>query len=229
MRFTYLSAAAVCLGLTFATAGSAATYFANLMPLSGSGVSGRATLNYNEAKQKLTVKVKASGLTPGESHAQHIHGLPGAGMTPINSVSPTLMQDTDGDGFIERAEGAVTYGPIVVPLDDPMGNFPIANSKGKIQFKQKYDLKKSATFAEGFSVSDLLPLHLREIVLHGGLVPAGVGAGTMGEVDGTGGYKPFLPVASAQIAPIPLPAAGWLLVGGIAAMAGFKRRRRTAV
>ncbi len=230
MRLSCLGAAAVCLGLTFATAGSAATYFADITSLSGSGVSGRAKLNYNESNHSLVVKIKASGLTPGQSHAQHIHGLPGAGMKPIDSRSPTLMQDTDGDGFIELAEGAVTYGPIIIPLDDPSGAFPVANAKGKIKFKQKYDLGDSATFAAGFAKSDVMPFTLREIVLHGANVPAGAGAGTMGEVDGTGGYKAFLPVGSGEIevAPIPLPAAGWLLVGGVAAMAGLRRRRRTA-
>lgn len=194
---------------------------ADLTPLSGSGVSGSAQLTLDG--NQLTVKINATGLEPGQPHPQHIHGLFDASGNPINSTSPTLAQDTDGDGFVELAEGLVTYGPIIVPLTSPPGGalagFPTAPA-GSISFTQIYDLTDPATFAGGFTKADLLPLDLREIVLHGMTVPATAGVGTGGEVDGTAGYKAVLPVASGvivQARAVPEPPSAALMVLGLAA------------
>jgi len=176
---------------------------ADLAPLSGSGVSGLAALSLDG--NILTVNITASGLTPGQPHAQHIHGRFDSAGNPINSVTPTLAQDTDGDGFIELAEGLPSYGPIILNLDQPPGSgqFPTAPS-GTINFLQTYDLSSTPSFAPGFGMADILPLDLREIVLHGRFLEAGQGL-PPGEADGTAGYKGVLPVAAGEIRPVTVP------------------------
>ena len=215
-------------------------YFtAMLSELSGSGVTGKANLTHDTTADLLTVQVMASGLVPNMVHVQHIHGRFDGMGNPVNSRTPTLAQDDDGDGFIELAEGLDTYGPIIVPLSSPpggaLGDFPTAPD-GSIDFLETYDLNDAATFADGFSKDDLLPLVLREIVLHGGFDPAGVGDGTPGEIDGMDGYEAVLPVAAGEIRVadanfnvVPLPAAGWMLLsalGGLGLLGRMARRTR---
>jgi hypothetical protein len=57
------------------------------------------------------------------------------------------------------------------------------------------------TTTGGTTTGQLSPdnLDLRVLELHGMTVAAGTGAGTSGEVDGTGGYKMDLPVASGHL------------------------------
>ncbi len=210
-------------------------YQADLTTLNDSGVTGTANLTVDEELNELTVQITASGLEAGLPHAQHIHGLVDDGGNPVDSTSPTLAQDTDGDGFVELAEGQATYGPILVALTSPPGgvaeNFPTAPD-GTIDFMQAYDLGSDTTFAEDFTADQLLPLDLREIVLHGMTVAEGAGAGTEGEVDGTAGYKGVLPVASGEITlvqngeppqEVPEPSIALLLLTGFAAAFGVSQ------
>ena len=191
------------------------TFAAVIETLNGSGVTGVAHVTRDG--DELTVTINATGLAPDQPHAQHIHGrFEGNPATEPrearNSVRPTLADDTDGDGFIEVVEGAAAYGPIILPITSPPiddNAMPLSQSSptapnGTIRFTQVYDLSKEQQFFDplngtDFDGEDVLPLPLREIVLHGGFVAAGVGAGTTGEVNGSGGYLPTLPVATGEI------------------------------
>ncbi|HZH12085.1 MAG TPA: calcium-binding protein [Microvirga sp.] len=182
-------------------------YTTSFTTLNGSGVSGNALLAVED--DKLTVLIAASGLEPGQPHPQHIHGF----LTGQDAQTPTLANDTDGDGYVELAEGLPEYGPILLTLTSPAGvgleGFPTAPG-GQIFFTEHYHIGGSNPHGEVHHGStDLgLPaedLDLREIVLHGMTVPAGAGAGTPGEVDGTAGYKAVLPVASGELREVQLP------------------------
>ncbi len=184
----------------------------------------------------IRVQINATGLTPDVPHPQHIHGnftvqptmgmngpfFSGEGGTATDSFSPTIATDRDGDGFIEVAEGQAAYGPVLInltspqttappdgtaPIDNPalnLATFPTAPA-GIETFDQLYvfDLTNQDQRRQ---YHNLLPLDLREIVIHGLLVTSTAGAGTPGEINGTPGYKATLPVASAELMPTATPA-----------------------
>jgi hypothetical protein len=160
----------------------ATAYTAALTALPNTNGRGTASLLLSGDQRTLTVKIEASGLDAGV-HLSHIHGRSASGQ-PVDSTCPTIVQDSDGDGFVELAEGAVTYGPILV---DFMNIDP--DEDGTIQFSKTFKL----TGNEG-----ILPLTDRHIVVHGMNVGA-IGAGTPGEVNGTAEYKVLLPVLCGEI------------------------------
>lgn len=164
------------------TTSATTNYRADLRALPNTSGQGTALLRLSADKRTLTIQIRASGLERGP-HLSHIHGLSANGQ-PVNSTCPTIAQDSDRDGFVELAEGQVTYGPILIDFDniDP-------NQDGAIFFTKTIQL----TGSEG-----VLPLQDRHIVIHGKSVGT-VGAGTPGEVDGTAGYKILLPVLCGEI------------------------------
>lgn len=209
---------------------AAQAYDATFTTLNDSGVTGTAMLSLNSGDTLLTVTVHATGLEAGVPHVAHIHGLfsDGTTGTPVASTTPTLAQDTDHDGYIELAEGQVTYGPIIVPL----AGFDSAETSS-VDYTHTFNLLDPSIYAGGYTRTDLLgadfnDLDLRELVIHGLTVPPGPGAGTPGEVNGTNGYLAVLPVASAEIAAVPEPSTWALMIlgmGGIAALR-FRSKRR---
>jgi Ca2+-binding RTX toxin-like protein len=182
-------------------------YRADLNALNGSGVRGFAEFAHDDAT--LTARVVARGLEPDGVHIQHIHGAFDEDGNPIDSFTPGPSADVDGDGFLELAEGLPFYGPILLNLTSPPGagldGFPTAPD-GTVDFQETYDL--GTDLATDIDAADLIPLDLREVVIHGLTVGAEAGGGTEGEVDGTAGYKLVLPVASGEIAAVGVRLAG---------------------
>lgn len=234
---TLLSALIVPAAITLsATPASAAIIFnVDLGALNDSGVTGSGTFTLADDSSTLTVNLTATGLEPGQVHVGHIHGLfsEGATGTPVNSTVPGPQQDTDGDGFVELAEGSATYGPVLLEFGnvDPDGD-------GIVDYMQTFNLLDPATFAAGFDITDLLgpdlmSLDLREVVIHGMTVPPGPGAGTPGEVNGTNGYLTVLPVTSGEItratAAVPEPGTWAMMLMGFGTVGFTMRRRKKAL
>ena len=234
-----LATAALALSAGAATAGHLKYYKVDFSALNGSGVSGSGTLTYNDTDKTLDVNIMASGLYDANMmHAMHIHGLDGA-----DSVSPpsneALIPGADGDGFVELAEAFPFYGDVLVSLTKTDGTFSTTPG-GMLSYSRLFDLTDSSIYNKDYDITDLMPnmLENREIVLHGDFISGGPGGGgvpgkgTAGEIDGTGGYKAFLPVATAEIyetmapvAAVPLPASLPLLAAGFGAL-GFAARKR---
>lgn len=217
------AAATTIVGLAASASADILIYTVDLDPLNGSNVEGNGVLTLDTDSNELLVELSVFNVEPGElkPHAQHIHGLvdPNA-----NSVVPPPSADADGDGYIEVGEGVPSYGPVLIPLVDDSGNFPTTTT-GFYNFTNTYDLDDSAVFAGDFDTEDLFPLFFREIVIHGQTVATGEGAGTGGEVNGTGGYKASLPVAAGEIVGPPIPEPTSLALLGTAGLMALRRRR----
>jgi hypothetical protein len=194
--------------------------------LNDSGGSGMATVTYDDVANTLRVQIQASGLDEGV-HLMHIHGRFDGGVdgTPIDSVTPVPESDfdTDNDGILTVAEGAPAYGPIILPLSQTGGaasqDFPVGTS---IDYDRTYDFSAPgseeffATIGDSddrYDVADLLPLFLREIVIHG--------------VNEDGEYIASLPALAGELSEVPVPGA-LILFGSAAAAFGAARKRKAA-
>lgn len=170
----------------------AQSWTGTLTAANGSGVAGTVTATLDGTE--LQVRVQATGLEPNQTHAAHIHGLTADG-APVDSTLATSVQDTDADGFVELAEARATQGPPLVDLTVANGQFPIAAADGTLNFTSTIDLSELPQQ----QVSQMLPLDLRTVELHGLTVDSPEGTLTGGEVDGSSGYKATLPVAGAEL------------------------------
>jgi hypothetical protein len=182
----------------------AETAFALLTPSNNSGALGlaRATLDGTT----LRVDVVASGLTPGQVHPFHLHGF----LDDRQERAPVAADDTDGDGRGETAEGeANAYGPVIAGLTrsgnaqfglEVSPDFPAAAADGTLRFSQTYALNP-ADAADDARILERLNARFegRFLEFHGLDQPPGAGAGTPGEVNGTGGYIAALPVAAGPL------------------------------
>lgn len=184
---------------------SDAQFAVDVKALNNSGASG--TVLFAVEGSTLSVMSVVTGLAPDELHVQHVHGTFDADGNPSDAAVPTPANDTDLDGFVEVAEGAAAYGDILLPLEDQSDGFntdPIASPAGEIAFYEEFDLDDDSQFLNPLSGTqytgdDLMPLNLREYVVHGAELTRAFGAGTEGSVDGTAGYKLTLPVGAGTI------------------------------
>nr|WP_047817032.1 choice-of-anchor Q domain-containing protein [Rhodopirellula islandica] len=171
----------------------------------------------------ITVHINASGLVPNQPHIQHIHGrfasdldstgtIPGPflgeGGVAIDSRTPDAGDDANGDGFITVGEGVSGYGNVLLNLSSPRapvpleGNSPLADfnlddfptaEDGTIDFSETYTFDLSDA-DQARQYNNLLPMSLREIVLHG--------VNTDVDVDGDGspdGYRVTGPAAAGTL------------------------------
>ena len=219
--------------LVLPAAGQAATsqFRATLEELNGSSVSGTVDFFVDDVARQLRVVANIEGLEPNALHVNHIHGRFEDDGSPRNSVTPTMAADTDGDGFVEVLEGLPGYGDILLSLEPdptPESNhvFPFATAEGTVDYELIYDLDDSGPIfstvtGTDYDPEDLFPLELREYVIHGLTVPGGVNPDLP-----NGGYLATLPVAAAEISPVPVPAAGFLLMGALGGLGLMRRRAR---
>ncbi|MFJ2147426.1 hypothetical protein ACIOHB_01390 [Streptomyces microflavus] len=137
------------------------TYQIDLEQLNDSGASGAALVSLEG--DKLTVKIEAQGLVPGQPHAQHIHGSTDG----HDFRCPDRSADKDGDGIVTTAEGLPTYGDINISLttkgdtskDSGLAadRMPVADKNGKL------------TYSRTITVSQDVADHLKDlhVVQHG--------------------------------------------------------------
>ncbi|MEQ8233755.1 MAG: CHRD domain-containing protein [Gammaproteobacteria bacterium] len=219
-----LTLGASSLAATPVVAAHLSTYTVNIVELNDSGMNGTGILTLDTDANTLAVDFAISGVETGVDHGMHIHGRFDGSGNPMQSVVPTPSDDADGDGYVEVLEGLPQYGDILLPF------LPQSTDNGVIEYVDIFDLNDSDTLmspvsGENYDIADLLPLNLREFVIHGMSVPGGVGAGTEGEVDGTAGYKALLPIGAGEIAPSPVPLPAPLALLAVAAAPLLARRR----
>lgn len=140
---------ALALCFAGATSASAAdTYQIQLAPLNDSGAAGTAVLT-TEGNQ-LTVEVNATGLLPGQPHAQHVHGD-----TDLDQdyMCPTPAADADGDGVVSTAEGLPDYGDIFISLTTSgdtskesglaVDRMPAADANGNLSYSRTIEVDQA--------------------------------------------------------------------------------------
>jgi hypothetical protein len=192
-----------------ASAATAGSFAASLQPIphnstadGGSNVKGHASLSLTG--RQLTVELSASGLTPNEPHAMHIHGVldgtnecPPASADvntgdPIDSVTRQILGTPDG--LLSLNEGLPFYGPIDVSFTTSgdtsaasglaLERFPVANSKGKISYNRTFSIPIEVA-------KNLSDLH---IVLHGTDLPSDADHSSLSSL-----FEATLPVACGTI------------------------------
>lgn len=242
--------AAVAVAMTLAAPASASTlqrFGVDFFALQAQPIVATAGLVYDRATQMLDVSIRGTGFTPNIFHLAHIHGFPDGSARsrspiPANGFDPKdgsgfVPGDpttNDGDGFTELAEGIPFYGPILLSFNEP-GQLGInADATGAIDFRATYDLSanvggdmRASIFSNGLGLGD------REIVIHGIETFFGredqIAEGLGGGVDTSRIVDPYyniaIPAAVGEISPVPLPAAAWLLLGGLGGLFALGRRR----
>lgn len=191
-------------------AGSAdQTYQINLEPLNKSGSQGTALLSLDGTK--LTVKIEAKGLVPGQPHAQHIHGSTDG----HDFHCPDASADKNGDGIVTTAEGLPAYGDINISL----------TTKGDTSKKSGLDVKRmpaakedgTLSYSRTITVSKDVADHIKD--LH--VVQHGIDPNNNNEYDfgkGKSELDPKLPqeaTAPANCGMVKGAAVGSMPVGGV--------------
>jgi hypothetical protein len=191
-----------------ASAASGGLFAADLKPIphqasadGGSNVTGHAAMRLNG--RMLTVDLTASGLTPNEPHAMHIHGLldrvnecppASADVNTGDPIDPATVVEGTPDGLLSLDEGAPFYGPIDVSFttsgDTSAGSglslerMPIADANGRVAYHRTIEVPKGVA-------KNLTRLH---IVLHGADLPADDDASSLSSL-----FEATLPVACGTI------------------------------
>ena len=201
--------AAVLLSAGAAAAVSAGTFGATLAPVphdhaadGGSNVTGHAVLRLTG--RTLDINLTASGLTPDEPHAMHIHGLtqsrnecPGieADSSTGDPIDPSTFVAGQPDGLISLGEGAGDYGPIDVSMTATgdtspasglsLERFVSADSNGNLTYHRSVVVPKDVA-------KNLANLH---IVIHGADLPTDPDHSSLSSL-----FEATLPVACGGIA-----------------------------
>ncbi|WP_377644606.1 hypothetical protein [Oryzobacter terrae] len=167
----------------------------------GSDVTGNASLRLTG--RTLDVRLTASGLTPGEPHAMHIHGdvqaaneCPGieADANTGDAIDPDSFLAGTKDGLISLGEGLPDYGPIDVSLTVTgdtsaasglsLERFLTADAAGRIDYHRSVVVPKDVA-------KNLGNLH---IVIHGADLPGDADASSLSSL-----FEATLPVACGEI------------------------------
>ena len=203
-----LATATALLVPTSATALGAGTFAADLRPIrhdaeadGGSNVTGQTSLRLQG--RRLTIDLTATGVTPNEPHAMHIHGETtrnnecppaSADVNTGDPIMPSTFQAGEPDGLISLQEGDPFYGPIDVSFtttgDTSPGSgltlerMPVADAAGNIAYHRT--VRVSPRIAKNLS-----RLH---IVIHGADLPADANSSSLSNL-----FEATLPVSCGTI------------------------------
>ena len=203
-----LAAATALLVPTSASALGAGTFGANLRPIphdatadGGSNVTGRTSLRLEG--RRLTIDLTATGVTPNEPHAMHIHGETtrnnecppaSADINTGDPIMPSTFKAGKPDGLISLQEGDPFYGPIDVSFtttgDTSPGSgltlerMPVADGAGNIEYHRTVLVSKRIA-------RNLGRLH---IVVHGADLPKDANTSSLSNL-----FEATLPVSCGTI------------------------------
>jgi hypothetical protein len=132
-----------------AAAPASQTFQANLVQQNKSGASGSATVTLTG--NNVTVRIRATGMTADQAHAQHLH-VGGQG------VCAPATADTDKDGFIGNREAESSVGAIRVALTTSgdiapgsalaVDRMPKADARGNLSYDRTFALPAGVTAAD---------------------------------------------------------------------------------
>ena len=200
--------ATALLAPTSAAAFSPDTFGATLRPIrhdadadGGSNVTGRTSLRLQG--RRLTINLTATGVTPNEPHAMHIHGETtrnnecppaSADVNTGDPIMPSTFKAGTPDGLISLQEGDPFYGPIAVSFTTTgdtspssgltLERMPVADAAGNINYQRT--VRVSARIARNLS-----RLH---IVVHGADLPKDANSSSLSNL-----FEATLPVSCGTI------------------------------
>lgn len=203
-----LAASTALLVPTSATALSAGTFGANLRPIphdaaadGGSNVTGQTSLRLEG--RRLTIDLTATGVTPNEPHAMHIHGETtrnnecppaSADINTGDPIMPSTFKAGKPDGLISLQEGDPFYGPIDVSFTTTgdtspssgltLERMPVADAAGNIEYHRTVRVSKAIA-------RNLSRLH---IVIHGADLPRDANSSSLSNL-----FEATLPVSCGTI------------------------------
>lgn len=129
---------------------------------------------FNLQGNTLESHVIAFNTEAGMVHPQHIHGFENGDQ----ATCPDESADENNDGLIDIGEGGPFYGPVLLPLNSAMAEFPTADGSGYYMYSRTFTLTQD-------QLDDLGPLEKNVVVLHG--------------LELDGGYEATLPVGCGPI------------------------------
>ncbi|GFZ27505.1 hypothetical protein [Lactobacillus corticis] len=147
-------------------------YRAEIKPLNADKIGTRAhgTAEFELTATTLKIVVEMFDTPASMQHWEHFHGFPDGREAEV----PTMVQDVNGDGFIDLEETFPVSGTTMVPFDDqpdamniPNDTYPVSDQAGHYKYEKEVPLANlQAQFEKTFKTSDLA-LDKRVVYVHG--------------------------------------------------------------
>ena len=147
-------------------------YMADIQPLNETkiGCAPHGLAEFSENDDNLHIHVEMFDTPANIEHWEHFHGFPDGKDAQV----PTMVADTNHDGYIDLPETEPFSGTTMVPLDNaphkmniPHDGYPIADERGHYEYEIDVPLKElQLSFNNAFNTPDL-QLDKRVVYVHG--------------------------------------------------------------